>query len=190
LFHPDVELRIVDPLVGRGLFATRAIPMGTVTWVFCALEQVLDPLGYSLLSAPYRSYLDKYSYATRSGERILCCDLGRYINHSCEPNTLTLRNAEIELAIRDIQPGEELTDDYGTFRTEDMVCRCGQRSCRGVVRGDDWDRHGRRWSRAVERAAEQAVRVPQPLAPFLPAWFTTRAPGAPSRTPGLPTGAR
>ncbi|HZZ43123.1 MAG TPA: hypothetical protein VFE58_09305, partial [Tepidisphaeraceae bacterium] len=41
------------------------------------------------------------------------------------------------VAIRDIEEGEELYFDYSTTMDEDdfeMVCRCGTKGCRGVVR--------------------------------------------------------
>lgn len=61
----------------------------------------------------------------------------RFINHSCEPNSV-MRGLTVE-AWRDIPAGEELTLDYnsseyklvgGTFR-----CTCGSPGCVGEVRG-------------------------------------------------------
>ncbi|HEV2762408.1 MAG TPA: SET domain-containing protein-lysine N-methyltransferase [Pyrinomonadaceae bacterium] len=55
-----------------------------------------------------------------------------YINHSCEPNAY-MRVAPgdriIFFALRDIEPGEEITMDY---RDPDHpeVCRCGSPKCR------------------------------------------------------------
>jgi D-alanine-D-alanine ligase len=57
-------------------------------------------------------------------------------NHSCTPNTgydgLTV------IALRNIDPGEELTLDYATFLDDSMepfVCRCGSAQCRGLITG-------------------------------------------------------
>lgn len=61
----------------------------------------------------------------------------RLINHSCDPN------CEVEiikgkiwiLAKRNIQPGEELTYDYGFNMDywQDHVCRCGTKKCLGYI---------------------------------------------------------
>jgi SET domain-containing protein len=61
------------------------------------------------------------------------------INHSCEPNCGIRGSLEI-VALRDIQPGEEITFDYAMSESSDfrMRCACGASSCRGVVTGEDW----------------------------------------------------
>ena len=168
MFHPDVELRLLDPRVGFGLVATRRIPRGTVTWALCDLEQVFAPQALARLDEPYRGYLEKYAYTTDLGDHVLCCDVGRYINHSCDPNTLTLPGMEVEVAVRDIEPGEEVTDDYGTLNLpRDMVCLCRSPRCRGHVRPSDRARLAPGWVRQVRAAVREAGRVPQPLRPFL-----------------------
>lgn len=67
----------------------------------------------------------------------------RWINHACEPNV----EADDEsgqvylLALRDIQPGEELFFDYGLVIDERYTpalkkrfeCRCGNPGCRGTM---------------------------------------------------------
>ncbi|PAX08558.1 SET domain-containing protein [Sphingomonas lenta] len=62
------------------------------------------------------------------------------INHSCDPNAgLRFTPAGVLLvAIRPIQPGEEIAWDYSTTVGEAgwrMACRCGSAKCRGVVEG-------------------------------------------------------
>ena len=44
------------------------------------------------------------------------------------------------VAIRDIQPGEELTVDYAFIDNEDysFECQCGSVKCRHIVTGFDW----------------------------------------------------
>lgn len=64
----------------------------------------------------------------------------RFGNHSCNPN-LWWEDGLTLVARRDINAGEELTNDYATstalpdFR---MACRCGSDNCRRVISGEDW----------------------------------------------------
>lgn len=58
----------------------------------------------------------------------------RYINHSCQPNAvLRIRQGRAEFyAVRDIEPGEELTADYGESHHEGRLrCACGAPNCKG-----------------------------------------------------------
>src|SRR5215510_13696998 len=43
-------------------------------------------------------------------------------------------------AMRDIQPGEEITFDYAMTESSDysMPCKCGREYCRGIITGNDW----------------------------------------------------
>jgi SET domain-containing protein len=42
-------------------------------------------------------------------------DLAVYLNHSDQPNLISINDGEFFEAIRDISPGEELLIDYGTI---------------------------------------------------------------------------
>jgi hypothetical protein len=46
------------------------------------------------------------------------------------------------VALRDIQPGEELTHDWCTTDddTYETVCTCGSANCRRLLTGKDWQR--------------------------------------------------
>lgn len=60
----------------------------------------------------------------------------RFLNHSCEPNTM-IRSRDV-LALRRIRHGEELTFNYNTTEfdmAEPFACRCGSLFCLGTVRG-------------------------------------------------------
>jgi uncharacterized protein len=59
-----------------------------------------------------------------------------YINHSCEPNAFmrTIYGHVLFFALRDIEPGEEITIDYEqTLHPNSKRCRCGARNCRGTI---------------------------------------------------------
>jgi len=62
-----------------------------------------------------------------------------YTNHSCEPN-IALQGQIVYVAMREIEPGEELTHDWATTDdlTYEMECRCGRPTCRGTITGKDW----------------------------------------------------
>ena len=65
----------------------------------------------------------------------------RLINHSCKPNceTRVIRGHVWIIALRDIDPGEELSYDYGydIEHWEEHPCRCGHPKCVGyIVRQD------------------------------------------------------
>jgi hypothetical protein len=75
----------------------------------------------------------------------------RYINHSCEPNceAVTERRHIWIYALRDIEPGEELTYDYSLTGDDDLEtrasqygCHCGTSSCRGTMYGLATDARG------------------------------------------------
>lgn len=57
-------------------------------------------------------------------------------NHSCEPNTAY--DGLNVVALKNIEPGQELTLDYATFLDETMEpfeCQCQSVHCRGIIRG-------------------------------------------------------
>ena len=59
-----------------------------------------------------------------------------YINHSCEPNAYMkiLYDHILFIALRDIEPGEEITIDYeATLHSNKKRCICGAPSCRGTI---------------------------------------------------------
>ena len=60
--------------------------------------------------------------------------IGRFINHSCEPNCGIKGNFQI-VAMRDIKKDEELTYDYEMTEDSDwrMECLCGSGSCRKII---------------------------------------------------------
>jgi hypothetical protein len=163
MVHPHTELRFVNPLIGWGVFATRAIPKGTIVWALDALDQQFTPAQVAALPPHARRQLEIYSYVDGRGRNILCWDHGRFFNHSCAANCLSV-GYDFELAIRDIAAGEELTDDYGTLNPgEPFPCGCASPDCRGHVRPDDMTRFADRWDAAAREAFFLIRSVPQPL---------------------------
>jgi SET domain-containing protein len=165
MIHPHTELRFINPNVGFGVFATRFIPRGTITWARDDLDQVLAPKQFSGLPPVYRELFDKYTFRDEQGRHILCWDLGRFMNHSCSPSCLG-PDSKFEIAVRDILPGEELTDDYAALYLqphESFDCHCGTACCRGRVSPTDALAQAEAWQALLPPAMELLDTVPQPL---------------------------
>jgi uncharacterized protein len=93
---------------GRGVFATKRFRKGQLVEV-CPTVEVPD--------ADVVGRLDDYVYSSvKDGDSLIVLGYGMLYNHSAEPNVeydqvepsrITYR------AIRNVEPGEELTIDYG-----------------------------------------------------------------------------
>lgn len=163
MIHPHSELRFVSPAIGYGLFATRLIPKGTVTWTGDALDQIVSAARLEALPELLNRQTLRYSYLNGRGDRILCWDHGRFVNHSCAAACLS-PGFDFEIAVRDIAAGDEITDDYGTLNLEEpFECLCGAPRCRGQVLPDDPVRYAAEWDRLIAEAFPAIERVDQPL---------------------------
>jgi len=71
------------------------------------------------------------------GQNIIMQEPERYVNHSCQPNTMTQNLCDI--AIKDIHKGEEITEDYaeGLAPGLEIVCNCQKENCRKIIRHTD-----------------------------------------------------
>lgn len=166
MVHPDSELRFVNDTIGYGVFATRRILKGTFTWVRDDLDQIVPPGFDARLPPLLAALLHKYSYLEPRG-RVLCWDHARFINHSCDANCRST-GFDLEVAIRDIEPGEQITDDYGSLNVDyEFACACGAPGCRGLIRASDMVRYAADWDREAAAAFRLAGTVAQPLWPLL-----------------------
>ncbi len=167
MIHPDTRLEWIDDQIGYGVVATRPIPRGTILWTLDPLDQRLGPQQLANLGEAWMPVLAHYSYTNASGYRILCWDLARYMNHHCEPASLS-PGTNFELAVRDLEPGDAVTCDYSSLNLEsDLVCSCGSPRCRGVIRAADGERLAAKWDAKLRVAIRDTVRVPQPLWPYV-----------------------
>jgi len=137
MLHPDVVTN-KSSIEGTGLFAEKKIPKGTVVWRFDSkTEKVYTKNQYNKLSKRYKSLLRHFAYWDEEGRLVYCTDNAKYWNHSCEPNVSRVDG--IDIAIKDIQPGEELTYDYALLMSESskpIKCNCGSKNCRRVISRD------------------------------------------------------
>jgi uncharacterized protein (DUF433 family) len=163
MIHPHTELKFISPAKGFGVVATKLIPKGTITWVLDPLDQVFSPQSIRELDPVFREIIYTYSYRDKNGNFVLCWDHSRFINHSFHSNCLSTAY-NFELAIRDILPGEELTDDYGYLNlTEPFNCLREEGTHRQQALPDDLLNFYPIWDSQLIEAFKYFNRVDQPL---------------------------
>lgn len=120
----NVSYKVKKSSAGLGLFATAPIKRGT--WIIEYVGRVLrgkemDPVN------------NKYLFETSRVRMIdgsLRSNTARYINHSCKPNCEPeiIAGRVFIRAKRRIEPGEEITYDYGEEYVNEYIkpygCRC------------------------------------------------------------------
>ena len=133
---------------GSGVFATRRIRAG---------RRLIAYLGQILTQAEVEARYDGPGADDPhtmlfhvEGDRYIDASVGgndaRFINHSCAPTCETeVADGGIWIrALRNIEPGGELTYDYSLEiekrpsrkRRDEYVCQCGARKCRGTMLGE------------------------------------------------------
>lgn len=135
MLHPGIVLR-ESSIQGRGLFAAEFIPRGTVVWTLDEGERRLTL--EELQALPEEEQIYAYQHEDTF---IITSDNSKYWNHSCDPTTNGLGDTAM-IAMRDIQPGEEITYDYATSEIDERFrptweCRCGALNCRKTIRHTD-----------------------------------------------------
>jgi uncharacterized protein len=114
---------------GRGVFAAKRIEAGEEIWDYAGKEESIHDIPEDLWRYCFQVDYDTYVVPERGS-------VGWYINHSCEPNCVILGRTRV-VALRRIEPGEEVTFDYSTNVGWDgfsMECACGAKGCRKVVK--------------------------------------------------------
>lgn len=167
MIHPATRLAFINDALGSGVVATQRIPRGTVVWAQDPLDIVIAEDDLDSLPPEYQPMFERYAYEEHDRSMVLCWDHGRFVNHSCQPNAMA-GSLPFVLAVRDIEAGEQITEDYGSLGlSQDLLCSCGAESCRRVVRDKDYEKLQDTWDREVEDALEVAGSVDQPLFHFL-----------------------
>ncbi|KAG5050455.1 hypothetical protein AAZX31_04G225800 [Glycine max] len=134
---------------GYGLKAIEDVAQGQFL-----IEYVGEVLDMQTYEARQREYALKghrhFYFMTLNGSEVIDAsakgNLGRFINHSCDPNCRTEKwmvNGEICIglfALRNVKKDEELTFDYNyvrVFGAAAKKCYCGSSNCRGYIGGGD-----------------------------------------------------
>jgi hypothetical protein len=121
----QVYTRLAPTKHGVGVVAIRPIPMGVDPFKHC------DPFG-DVLEIP-ETELESSDAPEEAKQMVrdFCAlqngvyfvpdygidaiDKSYFLNHSSDPNMVTLEDGETFVAVRDIETGEELTADYTTY---------------------------------------------------------------------------
>ena len=111
---------------GKGLFAGEALKRG---------DFIIEYVGKKIPNSIADDLGTRYLFDLENGFTIdgsPMSNTARWINHACEPNVEAELDEEEEkiriLAMHDIEPGEELTIDYGDEYVKDFItphgCKC------------------------------------------------------------------
>jgi SET domain-containing protein len=167
MLHPNIQVKY-SSIEGKGLFAKKKIPRGTVVWKIGEKDREYEPSQVKKFSKRYRKILDRYAYLSAEGKITYLTDDSKYFNHSCDPNVVPLfdEGVQMDVAITDIQAGGELLYDYGFLCDvdESMPCNCGLLECRRVIK-----RFPKRSSilkeleREAAKAGKAGLNIKQPL---------------------------
>lgn len=103
-----------SPIHGVGLFATTFLPKGTMVWRFDSrIDRVYAQEELASLPPLTQAFLKNYSCWHEASQLwIFCGDNARFVNHAKDCNLVAVNGFGASLAARDIQAGEEITDDY------------------------------------------------------------------------------
>lgn len=116
-----------------GCFAVDRIPKGTRI-----LEYTGDRMTQEAADELYKDRPYTYLFGFGDGTHVIDgYGMAMYVNHSCTPNCETEEDEDGAvwiMALRAIEPGEELTYDYFLYDGEgDAPCTCGTLKCRGTM---------------------------------------------------------
>ncbi len=162
MMHPDTEIRFICEEIGYGVVAIKKIPKGTITWVQDELDQIYTPKQVCKMGKLSQQMIDKYSFRNNRGNFVLCWDLAKYVNHSFKSNCISSAY-DFEIAVRDILPGEELTDDYGYLNIPEAFKAKDEGAVRTTVYPDDLLHFHKDWDSGLEEAFFHFDKVRQPL---------------------------
>ncbi|EKX52694.1 hypothetical protein GUITHDRAFT_65244 [Guillardia theta CCMP2712] len=137
------EVKKVDKR-GWALFTMEDVQQGT--FVIEYMGEILNRRMYERRKKAYAKEKHTYFMVLNTSPIFEVIDasrkssMGRFINHSCDPNCHTHRYrslGEVVVGIfakRDIEKGEEITIDYQMFDgAATKKCHCGAKNCKGFL---------------------------------------------------------
>ena len=124
----DVEIR-KSTIHRSGLYALRDFRAGEVVLRWDTSHRVPGDR-----IEDYKRDQDVYLHPYAAGSFFIVQPPERYVNHSCDHNT-EVRDF-MDVAIREIKAGEEITSNYETDGAGlSFPCHCGANNCRGRIGG-------------------------------------------------------
>jgi uncharacterized protein len=152
---------------GEGIFAGESIPKGTIVFYCSNNDAYVSKKEFQFSSNFEKQQIYKFGVEDECGNWIVT---DGDANHSCDANILSLfvDGLYCDVAVEDIQIGEEITIDYGLFYSSFpwmMTCRCHSCGCRGIVgSGIAIDsRTQELWHSRISQAAGRILHIRQPL---------------------------
>ena len=108
-----------SPIHGFGVFAAEPVAKGAVVWEFHPVFDIrITEEEFEKLPDASRREIEPHCYQPEPGGEIYYeSTMGKYMNHSREPN-VDFSEVGVGVATRDIQQGEELTCDYRHFMAD------------------------------------------------------------------------
>ena len=98
---------------GIGLIADENIKKGQTVWRYNPVVDI--KIDKKDIPKEAKAFYDEYAVQYKKGKFALNTDNARFINHSKNPNIKSLGEFNINIAMRKIKKGEELTIDYTTI---------------------------------------------------------------------------
>lgn len=141
--HPALDVR-PSPKHGKGIFAKSRLNKGERLAIFGGDIMYIDEIHD--LPANMQDYPmqieERFIIGSRAASEPEDTD---FFNHSCDPNA-GFKGQIFLVAMRDIQPDEEITFDYAMVVSEspdssivfEMDCSCGAANCRKRITEHDW----------------------------------------------------
>lgn len=166
MIHPDIVLR-KSKISGRGLFAKKKIPKGTILWRE-GQDRIYTLEQFKKFSKRYQKIVERYSYEW-NGLIHHPTEIDKFWNHSCRPNAAPSLSArdEMDIAIFDIESGHELTYDYGLLMGKidcALMCKCNEPSCRKIItRANNSSKVTKNLTKLARDAEKFTAKVRQPL---------------------------
>ena len=167
MIHPNTKVCLINDLVGNGVVATKFIPKGTIIWVQDGLDRIFNEQEVAFLPEKEKELLDTYAFINNKGQKVLCWDNAKYVNHSFKSSCFSTAY-NFEIAIRDIYLGEELTDDYGYLNLQVPFEGIDEGTERKIAFQDDLLTYYKEWDAMLRSFLPFVFEVEQPLLPLIP----------------------
>lgn len=164
-----VEVR-KSRLHGRGLFAARDLPKGTYVMEYRG-ERVTKKESETRTQEQWdRGRVYMFELSRRFDlDGSPASNIARLANFSCDPNCESQNENGRKVwivATRAIRKGEEITYDYNFPLIEPPpVCKCGAKTCRGYIVGEDYVKDLNEWKARTllhpARHAKKKAKAPR-----------------------------